>query len=87
MLRRFLLAGAISAALIGGAFAQAAPAATGFTGVVLGTGTSQPCVVTFAQPFNLPPSCVVAAESYTLSSSLVDGVRVSWSCISRAGGG
>ena len=65
--------------------------------VILGTGTSQPCVITFAQPFNLPPSCVVAAESYTLSytrtalvlnlTSLVDGVRVSWSCISRAGGG
>ena len=134
MLRRFLLAGAISAALIGGAFAQAAPAATGFTGnplvsngehmiaggnpptagsgcgtgaiingtdawghVILGTGTSQPCVITFAQPFILPPSCVVAAESYTLSytrsaialtlTSVVDGVRVSWSCISRAGGG
>jgi len=65
--------------------------------VLLGTGTSQPCVITFAQPFLLAPSCVVQAESFTVSysrtittlslTSLVDGVRVSWSCISRAGGG
>lgn len=64
--------------------------------VLLGTGTSQPCTLTFAQPFNMPPSCVVTAENFSPSytrntlalnlTSLVDSVRVSWICTARGGG-
>lgn len=64
--------------------------------VLLGSATSQPCTLTFFQPFKQSPTCVVTAENFTPSysrtavalilTSLVDGSRVSWTCIARAGG-
>jgi hypothetical protein len=64
--------------------------------IVLGTGTSQPCTLTFAQPFLAGPTCVVTAETFTASygrtltalnlTSLVDSQRVNWICFARPPG-
>lgn len=64
--------------------------------VNLGTSTSQPCTVTFSQPFVNRPTCIVTAEGFTPSYStsasslaitaLVDSGRVNFTCFARAGG-
>jgi len=64
--------------------------------ILLGTGTSQPCTLTFGEAFINPPSCQVSGETTTVSftrtrttlafTSLVDSTRIHWLCIARAGG-
>lgn len=64
--------------------------------VLLGSATSRPCTITFAAPYAQRPSCIVTAESFTVSygttttaialTALVDSVRVNYICVARAGG-
>lgn len=60
--------------------------------IVLGTGTSQPCTLTFAQAFRTLPVCQVTAETAIANfgynatfqalniTALTDSVKLDWDC-------
>jgi len=64
---------------------------------VTGTGTAQPCVITFGQVYAKRPTCIVTGEASTVSynttptainiTSLVDSERIYWNCVAQPNGG
>lgn len=91
------MAGGVQPTLSSGCGTGAAIAGSDTAGhILLGSGTAQPCVMTFGQAFVAGALCVAVGESFTLSynrtatvvnfTSLVDGGRIDYHCAARAGG-